>query len=168
GIDRAALAAAFRPAPAAENRMKEMPWRRIVSSALYTLFSPRRGSEKPSRFWRKMTALAVRSFLTMLVVVDPVGLVPMFLVLSGDRTTGEKRRMARRAVAIAASILLAFALGGSWLLTRLGISLGAFQVAGGMLLFWIAVRMVFAEYQRETAEEAAEARSRADVSVFPL
>jgi MarC family membrane protein len=115
-----------------------------------------------------MTTLAVRSFLTMLVVVDPVGLVPMFLVLSGGRGSDERKRVARRAVMTAAGILLAFALGGSWLLTRLGISLGAFQVAGGLLLFWIAVRMVFAEHQRETAEEAAEARNRTDISIFPL
>jgi len=115
-----------------------------------------------------MTALAVRSFLTMLVVVDPVGLVPMFLALASDRAVEERRRLARRAVTIAGAILLAFALIGSWLLRRLGISLGAFQVAGGVLLLWIAVRMVFAEHERETAAEEAEARSRSDISVFPL
>ena len=115
-----------------------------------------------------MTALAVKSFLTMLVVVDPVGLVPMFLALAADRSPAERRRVAKRAVVTAGAILLAFAMGGSWLLQRLGISLGAFQVAGGILLLWIAVRMVFAEHQRETAAEEAEARSRADISVFPL
>ena len=115
-----------------------------------------------------MTALAIQSFLTMLVVVDPVGLVPMFLALAADRTPVERRRLAQRAVLVAGGILLAFALAGSWVLHRLGISLGAFQVAGGILLFWIAVRMVFAEHERETAAEEAEARSRADISVFPL
>lgn len=115
-----------------------------------------------------MTALALQSFLTMLVVVDPVGLVPMFLALAADRTALERRRLASRAVLVAGGILLAFALAGSWVLHRLGISLGAFQVAGGILLFWIAVRMVFAEHQRETAAEEAEARSRTDISVFPL
>ena len=115
-----------------------------------------------------MTALTLQSFLTMLVVVDPVGLVPMFLALAADRGAVERRRLARRAVLVAGGILLAFALAGSWVLHRLGISLGAFQVAGGILLFWIAVRMVFAEHQRETAAEEAEARSRVDISVFPL
>jgi len=115
-----------------------------------------------------MTALAVRSFLTMLVVVDPVGLVPMFLALASDRSPIERRRLAKRAVLTAGAILLAFALGGSWLLQQLGISLGAFHVAGGILLLWIAVRMVFAEHERETAAEEAEARGRADISIFPL
>ena len=115
-----------------------------------------------------MTGLALRSFLTMLVVVDPMGLVPMFLGLCGDRSREERGPLARRAVTTAGMILLVFALVGSWLLSRLGISLAAFEVAGGILLFWIAVRMVFAEHERETKAEAAEAMNRPDISVFPL
>ena len=115
-----------------------------------------------------MTGLAIRTFLTMLVVIDPVGLVPMFLALAGERDTLDRRRIARRAVLTSGGILVAFALVGSWVLGRLQISLDAFRVAGGLLLFWIAVRMVFAEHERETKEEEAEAMGRQDISVFPL
>lgn len=115
-----------------------------------------------------MAALALKSFLTLLVVIDPVGLVPVFLALGGGRSEGEQRRLAQRAVLVAGGVLLFFAVGGAWLLSRLGISLDAFRVAGGLLLFRIAVDMVFAQRERETKEEEAEARTRADISVFPL
>ena len=115
-----------------------------------------------------MTGLAVRTFLTMFLVVDPVGLVPMYLALVGSRTAAGRRRVALRAVLVAGAVLFAFAIGGNWLLGRLGISLEAFRVAGGVLLFRIAVRMVFAQHERETKAEQEEARGRQDVSVFPL
>lgn len=115
-----------------------------------------------------MTGLAVRTFLTMLVILDPIGVVPMFLALAGDREPRERRRIARRAVLVAGGILVSFALGGAWLLGRLGITLDAFRIAGGILLFLFAMRMVLARHERETREEADEARGREDVSVFPL
>jgi len=115
-----------------------------------------------------VTGLAVRTFLTMLVVIDPLGLVPMFLALAGSRDTLDRRRIARRAVLTAGGVLVAFALAGAWVLNRLQISIDAFRVAGGLLLFWIAVRMVFAEHERETKAEEAEAMGRQDISVFPL
>lgn len=115
-----------------------------------------------------MTGLAIRTFLTMLVVIDPLGLVPMFLALAGERPATEQRRIALRAILIAAGILVSFGIGGSWLLDQLEISLDAFRIAGGLLLFRISAQMVFATYERETKAERAEALGRQDISVFPL
>jgi multiple antibiotic resistance protein len=116
-----------------------------------------------------MLELSLRAFLTLLVVVDPVGIAPVYLGLVGHRPRDEQARVARKAVAVAGVVLFGFGLGGDWLLRQLGISLDAFRVAGGILLFRIAFGMVLAApHQRETEEEEAEARSRADVSVFPL
>jgi multiple antibiotic resistance protein len=115
-----------------------------------------------------MTALAIRVFLTLFVLLDPLGLAPLFLGLTMNRSVEERKRIAQRAVIVAGVLLLVFALGGNWLLDRLSISLEAFRVAGGILLFRIAVDMVFAHLERETAEEESEARARRDISVFPL
>jgi multiple antibiotic resistance protein len=110
----------------------------------------------------------VQSFLTLFVVVDPIGVAVLFLGLAGSRSKEERRSIARKAVLVAACVLLAFALFGSAILNHLGITLNAFRVAGGLLLFKIATDMVFAQLERETKEEAAEARQRPDISVFPL
>jgi multiple antibiotic resistance protein len=115
-----------------------------------------------------MLALTIRSFLTLFVLLDPVGLAPLFLGLTANRTSDERRRIAVRAVTVAGGLLLVFGLVGNWLLSSLGISLDAFRVAGGVLLFRIAVDMVFAHLERETEEEESEARVRRDISVFPL
>lgn len=115
-----------------------------------------------------MIELALRSFLTLLVVVDPVGIAPVFLGLVGGRPRAEQAKVARKAVTVAGVVLFGFALFGDWLLGKLGISIDAFRVAGGILLFRIAFGMVMAARERETQEEEEEARSRSDVSVFPL
>lgn len=115
-----------------------------------------------------MILLAAKALLTLFVVMDPVGLAPVFVALAGGRPAEDQVRMARRAVRVAGGVLLAFALFGPALLEYLGISLDAFRVAGGLLLFKIAVDMVFAHRERETDEEKAEASLRDDISVFPL
>jgi len=112
--------------------------------------------------------LTLRAFLTLFVVVDPVGIAPVFLALAGGRSKPDQGRIARRAVFVAGAVLFFFAVGGPWLLDRLGISMDAFRIAGGILLFRIAVGMVLAAHEKETREEEEESRERADVSVFPL
>ncbi|MBW4526688.1 MAG: MarC family protein [Phormidium tanganyikae FI6-MK23] len=115
-----------------------------------------------------MMPFVARAFLTLLVVIDPVGLMPIFMTLTGKYTPAQQDRIAQRAVIVAGGILVVFALIGNGLLRYLGISIEAFQIAAGLLLLKIAVDMVFAQRERETAEEEQEAYLRDDISVFPL
>jgi len=113
----------------------------------------------------------INLFVLFLVVVDPVGNAPVFagLVRGGDRDY--RRRMAVKGVAIALAILLGFAFIGDRLLQAMHITVPAFKIAGGLLLFLVALDMVFARHsglRSTTASEAEEARHRADISVFPL
>ena len=110
----------------------------------------------------------LKALLTLFVVIDPAGLVPVFVSLAGERSAEVQATIARRAVLIAGAVLLLFALIGGPVLAYLGISVAALRVAGGILLFRIAVDMVFAQFRRETTEEEAEARAKEDISVFPL
>ena len=114
--------------------------------------------------------LAYKTFLTMLVVMDPIGLAPIFIGLAGNRPAFERRTMALKASLVAGIIILAFGLFGRALLTRLGISLDSFRVAGGILLYLIALDMVFARSSgsKESPDEEKEAQDREDISVFPL
>jgi multiple antibiotic resistance protein len=109
------------------------------------------------------------SFVTLLVVIDPVGMAPMFLALTQRMAAPARRRIAVRACIIAAAVLIGFVLGGNWLLLQLGISPPAFRIAGGLLLFSIASEMIFGvrtERQSKTAEQAREEHH--DVAAFPL
>jgi len=115
-----------------------------------------------------MLLLALHAFLSLFVVIDPVGVAPIFLALAGGRAEAERRSIARRAVVVAGGILLSFLVGGSWLLGQIGISLDAFRVAGGLLMFAIARDMVFVQRERETKEEEQEAHAKEDITVFPL
>ena len=110
----------------------------------------------------------LKALLTLFVVIDPAGLVPVFVSLAGGRSAQVQATIARRAVLIAGAVLLLFSVVGGPVLAYLGISVAALRVAGGILLFRIAVDMVFAQFRRETTEEEAEARAKEDISVFPL
>lgn len=115
-----------------------------------------------------MTSFLVKVFLNLFVVIDPIALAPIFITLAGNRSAQEQFQIARRAILVAAGILLAFELGGNLLLRYLGISIEALRVATGILLFKIALDMVFAHNERETQDEEKEAQTRQDISVFPL
>lgn len=115
-----------------------------------------------------MTAFVLRAFLTLFVVIDPIGLVPIFISLTGTYPSNVQLQIIRQAILVATGILLVFALVGNGLLRYLGISVEAFQVAGGILLLKIAIDMVFAQHERETEVEEIEARGKPDISVFPL
>lgn len=118
-----------------------------------------------------MTDFLVNTFVILVVVIDPIGLAPMFAALTHGGTTAYKRRMAFKGTALAAAVLMVFVVIGDGLLHSLGISLAAFRIAGGVLLFLLAIDMVFARHsglRSTTLREQAEAEQRKDISVFPL
>ncbi len=111
------------------------------------------------------------AFATLLVTVDPPAIAPMFLALTMGMTASEKRQVAGRATIIAALALAFFAIAGQKMLLLLGITLPAFRIAGGLLLFWIAFEMVF---DRRSARKSSVAKAAIDedhirnVAAFPL
>ncbi|GIW28346.1 MAG: UPF0056 inner membrane protein [Meiothermus sp.] len=115
-----------------------------------------------------MIEFAVKAFLTLFVLIDPIGLIPLFLGLVGTRSYQEQKKIALRSTLVAGFLILGFAILGGVILRHLGISLEALKVAGGLLLFKIALDMINAQLERETDEEHAESQARTDISVFPL
>jgi multiple antibiotic resistance protein len=110
----------------------------------------------------------VKFFVVMFVVVDPPSLAPIFATMTEGASPGYRRRMALKSSLIAFLIFTSFALGGAWFLGVMAISIEAFRIGGGIMLFIIALDMVFAREEKTTPEENAETRRRADISVFPL
>ncbi len=111
------------------------------------------------------------AFVTLLVTLDPPGLAPIFIALTLGMAPEEKRAVAVRASIIAFTILLVFALGGAALMNALGISLPAFRIAGGLLLFYTAFQMVFAERgqrKKELADDAVAIDHINNLAAFPL
>ena len=112
----------------------------------------------------------ISAAVTLAVVVDPIGLAPTFLSVTTGLPRGARRSVAMRAAVIAGAILAGTAVIGDWLLRQLGITLPAFRIAGGLLLFSIASEMVLGvrnERQSRDAEHAIEEHVR-NVAVFPL
>ena len=113
----------------------------------------------------------VKFFVVLLVVVEPLSLLPVLAGLTQGADDSYRRHMSVKAVGISAGVCLVFAFVGAWLLQLLGISVDAFKVGGGILLFLLAIEMVFARpsgVRSTTPPEEAESHHRADISVFPL
>ncbi len=117
-----------------------------------------------------MNELFISALATLFVVIDPIGCAPIYSALTTGATNAQRRVMAIRAVSISALVLLFFAFIGKAMLETLGISLDAFRIAGGMLLFVIAYNMVFEKRTKRREERAEEYATQEveDVSVFPL
>jgi multiple antibiotic resistance protein len=112
----------------------------------------------------------ISAFVTLVIVLDPIGLAPTFVAITHGMPRSARRQVAIRASLIAAGVLAGTALVGDKLLATVGISLPAFRIAGGLLLFSIASEMVFGvriQRQSATAEQAMEERVR-NLAAFPL
>ncbi|MBW6528228.1 MarC family protein [Sphingomonas sp. RHCKR7] len=117
-----------------------------------------------------MVELFVSSFVTLFLIIDPPGCAPIFAGLTAGAAPAHRRAMAIRAVVVAAGILLLFALAGEPLLHALGIELASFRIAGGLMLFLIALEMVFEKRTQRREDRAARvtAEEADDVSIFPM
>ncbi|SPH21566.1 hypothetical protein ASD8599_02318 [Ascidiaceihabitans donghaensis] len=113
------------------------------------------------------TTFLITAFVTMFVIIDPIGLAPLFLALTQGQDVKKRRSIAVRACVIAMVILILFALLGESLLGFIGISMPAFQVSGGVLLFLTALDMLF-ERRTKRREDQADEDDNEDPSVFPL
>jgi multiple antibiotic resistance protein len=119
---------------------------------------------------RELLSFSILSLSAVFFVVDPMGVVPIFVAMTRNDTEEKRAGMARRASWTAFFILTAFALTGTLLFKVLGITLGAFKVAGGILLLLTSIEMLRAQQARTrvTPEEEQEGTDKEDVAIFPL
>ncbi len=113
----------------------------------------------------------LNAFVTLMVTIDPPGLAPLFLALTTGMNRAERSQVALRSSLTAFIVLTVFAIAGAQILALFGITLGAFRIAGGLLLFWIAFEMIF-ERRNERKERSAEVAITRDhirnIAAFPL
>jgi multiple antibiotic resistance protein len=119
---------------------------------------------------RELLTYSLLCFGSVFAIVDPFAAVPIFLALTSDRTHGELPSIARRASLTCMLVLLIFAAAGTYILTFFSITLAAFKIAGGVILFAVGFEMLRARTSRtrSTAEERVEAASKDDVALVPL
>ena len=115
------------------------------------------------------TALLIPAFVTLFVVIDPIGLMPIFVALTKGASAAERRSIAMRALGVAAILLTLFGLAGEQVLAFLGISMPAFRISGGLLLFLTALDMLFERRTQRRHDQSEPGLDPAeDPSVFPL
>jgi len=114
------------------------------------------------------SAALITAFVTLFVIIDPVGLTPLFAALTQGDPASHRRAVGLRACLIALFILSLFTVFGEAVLGFVGISMPAFRIAGGILLFLTALDMLFERRTRRRADKADEEEERDDPSVFPL
>jgi multiple antibiotic resistance protein len=111
---------------------------------------------------------AITTFVAFFVIIDPIGLVPIFVALTQGMSTAERRRTGLRAVIIGFGLMVFFGFLGEALLGAIGVSMSAFRIAGGILMFLIAVDMLFERRSERRGKRADEEAPRNDPTVFPL
>lgn len=115
-----------------------------------------------------MLALYLQMFFTILIVVDPIGIVPLFLSATSHLGQAERRAVMRKAVAVAGFILSVFIVAGRFILSFFGISPGAFYIAGGVMFFLISLDMLFGQLKRSKTSKEESEEDTSSVAVFPL
>ena len=112
----------------------------------------------------------LNAFVTLFVTMDPIGTAPLFLGLTAGMAAADRRHVALRGVILAFLILALFAVTGTKILDGMGITIAAFRVAGGLLLFYTAFEMIYAKRQerKEETSQSAIKEKIANIAVFPL
>jgi multiple antibiotic resistance protein len=117
----------------------------------------------------ELLQFALVTFTSVLFIVDPIAVIPTYLVITQDEVPAQRAVTARRACIAAALILVVFTLGGRLIFQLLGITLPAFRIAGGLILWLVAMDMLHGERKtQESAPEISEGRVKEDVAITPL
>ncbi|WP_146588027.1 MarC family protein [Puniceibacterium confluentis] len=114
------------------------------------------------------SAFLITAFVTLLVVIDPIGLTPIFIALTSGADSRHRRTVALRACAVGAAVLFLFAFLGESVLNFIGISMAAFRISGGILLFITALDMLFERRTKRREDTAEQDADFPDPSVFPI
>ncbi len=115
-------------------------------------------------------SFVILSFWSLFVIVDPIGSVPTFLAMTERDSPQDRVRMAKLASVVTFFVLFIFSLAGKWILSAFGITLPAFEIAGGIVLLKVALDMLQARQTaiKETPEEQAEGATKEDIAITPL